>query len=121
MSYTSGRDEGQFGEWDDKNYYLLALLPSFSACPEIRRVILFGSRARGDYEERSDIDLAIDVPGVEVGAWDRISHYVESHSKTLLPIETIWLQRAGKPLVLNIEKEGVVLYERKDEAICGEP
>lgn len=25
---------------------------------ELKRVILFGSRARGDYKERSDIDIA---------------------------------------------------------------
>lgn len=32
---------------------------------DLHRVILFGSRARGDYKERSDIDLAVcggDVP-----------------------------------------------------------
>lgn len=30
--------------------------------PAVRRVILFGSRARGDHRERSDIDFAFDAP-----------------------------------------------------------
>ena len=33
--------------------------------PEVERVWLFGSRARGDNFERSDIDLAIEAPGME--------------------------------------------------------
>lgn len=31
----------------------------FRKCPNIRKAILFGSRAKGNYSEGSDIDLAI--------------------------------------------------------------
>lgn len=30
-------------------------------CPSVDRVILYGSRARGDFQEGSDIDLAVDA------------------------------------------------------------
>jgi predicted nucleotidyltransferase len=33
----------------------------------VERIILFGSRARGDYDERSDIDLGIACPGASPG------------------------------------------------------
>ena len=36
----------------------------FGNHPQITKVIVFGSRARGDAEERSDIDLAIDRKSV---------------------------------------------------------
>ena len=32
--------------------------------PEVRVVYLYGSRARGDYNPQSDIDVAIDAPGM---------------------------------------------------------
>lgn len=34
-------------------------IKAFAVKYDIQKVILFGSRARGDYRERSDIDLAI--------------------------------------------------------------
>ena len=41
----------------EKSYFLL--LNTFSKYPEIEEVILFGSRAKGNYKKGSDIDLAI--------------------------------------------------------------
>lgn len=34
----------------------------FAFYPSIEKVILFGSRARGDFADRSDIDLMIKAP-----------------------------------------------------------
>lgn len=94
-----------------------SLLPPLSTFGAIRRIILFGSRARGDFEERSDIDLAIDAPGIGILEWDKICHYVEDTSPTLLPIDLIWLQRAPASLCRQVEKDGVILFEREDESI----
>ena len=41
----------------DKTYRLL--LDTFSKYPEIEQVIIFGSRAKGNYKKGSDIDLSI--------------------------------------------------------------
>lgn len=55
--------------------------------PEISRIILFGSHARGDFEEESDVDLAIALHGMPTKAGQR-SHLVlemsESRDQTLL-------------------------------------
>ncbi|GAX88760.1 nucleotidyltransferase family protein [Effusibacillus lacus] len=37
----------------------------FSASPAVQKAILFGSRARGDCNPRSDIDLSIEAPEKE--------------------------------------------------------
>ncbi len=79
---------------------------------EINQVILFGSRARGDHEERSDIDLAIDAEVSEY-MWDRICSYIEEEAETLLPFDLIWLQHTSETLRQRINQEGIVLYERK--------
>ena len=73
-----------------------------------RRLVLFGSRARGDFHERSDIDLAVyGMPEVERGAF-----WLEAEElPTLLKLDIIHVS-PGMDLnfLHNIEKDGVTLY-----------
>lgn len=98
----------------------MPLFTLFQAFPDVERVILFGSRARGDHEERSDIDLAVDAPKMDVLTWDQVCLSITDNSETLLPIDLIWLQQAPAPLAKRIQEEGVVVFEREDSSISGE-
>ena len=74
----------------------------------IEQVILFGSRARGDFKERSDIDLAIKGGQVEL-----FSVAVDEKTSTLLKSDIVNLERSvQKELLESIEKEGILLYEK---------
>ncbi len=74
----------------------------------ICRLILFGSRARGDYYKTSDIDLA-----VSGGDISRFSLSVDEETSTLLKFDFVNLDRAVQPeLRASIEREGVILYEK---------
>lgn len=74
----------------------------------IDKVILFGSRARGDYKERSDIDLA-----VSGGDFVRFSLDVDDLTSTLLQYDIVNLEGAvQKELLDSINKEGIVIYEK---------
>lgn len=74
---------------------------------QIEKVVLFGSRARGDYDRASDIDLAVRGGNVVEFALD-----VEEETSTLLFFDVVDLDR---PLSENfraeIEKDGVTIYE----------
>ena len=73
----------------------------------LSRLILFGSRARGDNRERSDIDLA--VSGGDVV---RFSLDVEE-LPTLLSVDVVNLDGAVQPELLeSIRREGITLYEK---------
>ena len=73
----------------------------------LSRLILFGSRARGDNRERSDIDLA--VSGGDVV---RFSLDVEE-LPTLLSFDVVNLDGAVQPELLeSIQREGITLYEK---------
>lgn len=80
---------------------------------EVRRVILFGSRARGDFDDRSDIDIAVEAPSADVRQWDELSEILDE-SETLLEIDLVRLERAPEALRERIEREGRVLFERRD-------
>ncbi len=75
---------------------------------QIEKVILFGSRARGDHRETSDIDLAVsggDVTGFRLAVDDEV--------RTLLMFDVVNLDEpVQKPLLQSIESEGIILYEK---------
>ena len=73
----------------------------------IKTVILFGSRARGDFRRTSDIDLA-----VQGGNVCRFRLDVEEETHTLLTFDVIYLCSDLSPeLRETISKEVVLLYE----------
>lgn len=74
----------------------------------VRKVILFGSRARGDYKRTSDIDLA-----VEGGDFERFALDVDEETFTLLKYDIVNLEREMQPeLRESIRREGRILYEK---------
>ena len=74
----------------------------------VKKVILFGSRARGDYRERSDIDLAFTG-----GDGPRFSLDADEETYTLLMFDIVNLDRPVQPELLeSIRREGITLYER---------
>ena len=83
-----------------------------------QRIILFGSFARGDINEGSDVDLII------IAKWkeeflDRIKLLMDLN-KFKIPLEPIGyteeefkkLIEEGNPFILQVLKEGKVIYER---------
>lgn len=77
----------------------------------IEKIILFGSRARGDHKPTSDIDLAI-FPLPEFDCRGRVISDLEDLN-TLLKIDTTFINESiDAKLLKNIEKEGVSLYDR---------
>lgn len=74
----------------------------------IEKVILFGSRARGDFKERSDIDLAF-----HGGNSTNFILDVDELTSTLLEYDIVDLDKpVRKELLESIKNEGVVLYEK---------
>lgn len=75
---------------------------------DISKVILFGSRARGDYHTTSDIDLAVTGGNIV-----RFIVDVEEYVPSLLKFDIINLDGAvQEELRESIEREGIVIYEK---------
>ena len=87
---------------------VLAEINKLAETYQIKKVVLFGSRARGDFRERSDIDLA-----VQGGDVCRFRLDVEEETHTLLTFDVIDLCSDLSPELREaISKEGVLLYEK---------
>ncbi|HVM96202.1 MAG TPA: nucleotidyltransferase domain-containing protein [Candidatus Acidoferrales bacterium] len=90
---------------------LRRLVADLATHPQVDRVWLFGSRARGEARERSDIDLAIEAPGADRREWLELCRIVEE-ADTLLPIDVVRLEEAPELLRQQVRTEGKILYER---------
>lgn len=83
-------------------------LATFSKECNIRKVILFGSRARGTHTDRSDIDIA--VCG---GDFDSFYWAVKERVHSLLTFDIVdFDSSASEQLKKEIERDGVVIYEK---------
>ena len=81
---------------------------SFAKLHNIEKLVLFGSRARGDYKAESDIDLAI-----WGGDGAAFSIDVEEEIHTLLSFDIVdFKYHIKKELAESIAKEGIILYEK---------
>lgn len=75
---------------------------------DVDLIVLFGSRARGDYQERSDIDLAVYGEHAELFGLD-----LEEQVPTLLKFDVVNMSKpVQEALQEAVQCEGVVIYEK---------
>lgn len=90
--------------------------------PEVVRIILFGSFARGDYGVRSDLDLLVVLAHSNRPAQERLTDFL-SHAQTY-PTDMLLLTQAelelrlaeGDPFLKRAVSEGILLYPVTMEA-----
>lgn len=84
-----------------------------ASLPFVKKIILFGSRAKGTNEERADIDLAIECTKSAAVDWNCIMEIIET-ADTLLKIDCVRFDRIQSKTFKNaILADQVVLFERK--------
>lgn len=77
--------------------------------PEVRAAYLYGSRARGDYKPQSDIDIAIDAPGMTAQNFAKLWSAIDA-LPIAYPLDCIWLQALPEsPLKAQIARDGMIL------------
>lgn len=73
---------------------------------DVRVVLVFGSRARGTGRVDSDVDIAVDAPGV-----DLLELGAELGRDLGLTIDVVDVAEASIPLLDNIVREGLIAHE----------
>lgn len=84
----------------------------FRQHPKVRKVILFGSRAKGNYRTGSDIDLALVGSDIDHEEMLRIYNDIDDlgllYKVDLLHYE----EKQGTPIGEHIDRVGKVFYQR---------
>ena len=94
---------------------LYTKLANLAARYGAQRLVLYGSRARGDFHARSDVDLAVyGMPEKQ-----RAGFSLEAEDlPTLLKLDIVHISENMEPAFLqNIEKDGVTLYAAEDRKL----
>ena len=91
---------------------LYTKLANLAARYGAQRLVLYGSRARGDFHARSDVDLAVyGMPEKQRGVFSLEAEDLP----TLLKLDIVHISENMEPAFLqNIEKDGVTLYAAED-------
>ncbi|MCX5923523.1 MAG: nucleotidyltransferase domain-containing protein [Candidatus Dependentiae bacterium] len=87
------------------NYEFISKLKSL---PFVEKVLLFGSRARGTNQSRSNIDLAIVCPKATDDQWREVLDIIDD-ADTLLLIDCVNFDKIDQELKARILKDGVAL------------
>lgn len=85
----------------------------FSKYPEIKKVFLYGSRAKGNFKTGSDIDLSLIGDRLNNSLLNKISCELDD---LLLPYTfdlSIYNHISNKDLLEHIKDVGIVFYQQK--------
>ena len=87
---------------------LMAQIIELAEKYNVKKMVLFGSRARGDFKGTSDIDIAVtggDIP--------RFTLDLDEETDTLLEYDVVDMDESVQEELRDaIEKEGIVIYEK---------
>ncbi len=80
----------------------------FARSAGVEKIVLFGSRARGNNTERSDVDLA-----VYGGDFDSFYWNIQENVHSLLMFDLVNVDEGiSRDLEEEIERDGIALYEK---------
>ncbi|MBQ9214502.1 MAG: nucleotidyltransferase domain-containing protein [Bacteroidales bacterium] len=92
----------------------LALMDSyFSQIANLEKVILYGSRAKGNYKKFSDVDITL--LGKEIGVSDlfKLQDLLYESDLPYMYDVSLFKSLTNPDLIDHINRKGVVLWERK--------
>ena len=86
----------------------------FASNPLILRAVVYGSRAKGNYRPGSDVDIALDAPGLSFDAYLQLGTAIDD---LMLPwqVDLTLLSQIDNPdLIDHINRVGKPLWIKKD-------
>ena len=72
---------------------------------------MFGSFARGDFHDKSDIDIAFFKLG-SPNKWAQFKNWINDNFKTLRDVDIVNGDSAEEQLIQSILSEGKVIYDK---------
>jgi len=90
------------------------IISIFKKYPSVTQVVLYGSRAKGNYRSGSDIDLTMKGDGINLKLLNKITNDLDD---LLLPYTfdlSIFAQIDNRDLIAHIDRVGKVVYSVKE-------
>jgi len=95
---------------------MMHILVAAKSIPEISQLVLFGSRAKGNYKTGSDVDLAIKGASVTYEIALKLADILNEEKPLPYFFDVVHYEAIREPrLVEHIDRVGVVIYSRQPE------
>lgn len=88
----------------------------FARYPQIEKAVIYGSRAKGNYKNGSDIDLTLHGKGLTLDILYKIMTEIDD---LLLPYKidlSIFEQLTDPDFIEHIRRVGIVFYDKRESA-----
>jgi predicted nucleotidyltransferase len=83
----------------------------FSAFPEVEEVIIYGSRAKGNYKPGSDIDLTVKGEKLGLSEVNTITLQLDNLMLPYIFDISVFKQISNPDLIEHINRVGIVFYQ----------
>lgn len=98
---------------------LRLILEAVRTLPEVRQLILFGSRAKGSHKTGSDVDLAVKGEAVTYETAVRLADVLNEEKPLPYFFDVVNYHSIKEPrLIEHIDRVGVVLFDRDSEDLA---
>lgn len=87
----------------------------FASFPEIEKVIIYGSRAKGNYREGSDIDLCLVGDDLNEAIRKRVWLMLDELNTPYLIDLSVFNQLESEGLIDHIQRVGTIFYRKPSE------
>jgi predicted nucleotidyltransferase len=91
---------------------VISFISIISKKDSVNKIIVFGSRAFGDYEKYSDLDLAIDAPEITKYEWLKLKEFAIYDLNAFIKVSLVHYSSNPDKLKEIINKTGKIIYER---------
>jgi uncharacterized protein len=103
--------KNKFGFLDSDLFAIRSIL---SEQPKVEKAYLFGSRAKGNFKNGSDIDLALKGTDLDFTTINQISYYLNEETSMPYKFDILNYHTLKEPeLVEHIDRVGIELYSRE--------
>lgn len=91
--------------------YIVGVIAKYK---EIKKAVIFGSRAKGNYKAGSDIDIAIYGEDITIDTISSLHSLLEDESPLPYLFDIVdYTHLVHKELKEHIDRVGIVIYERQ--------
>ena len=84
----------------------------FSKCKNLEKVILYGSRAKGNYKKFSDVDITLEGDNLTLADLFQIQDFLYESDLPYMYDVSIFSTITNQDLIDHIRRRGVVIWER---------
>ena len=93
-----------------------SLLGIFNNYPDITRILVYGSRAKGTFSDRSDLDLVV-MDAIDRKSWGSLWMEINSSDFPSTVDIQVWDDIKNENLKEHIQRVGKVFYTAKVDSI----